>query len=257
MHVVWLAEGYTWGPLTRVVAVLGAARLPGHVLAQRSTDDNAPLIVEKIPFAHAECCGERTMGHLLDESLAADVIVADMCWADLAKNDGRPSVILGMHGDGDWDLDDMPIHPWAWQPFARRKDIRLFYDVDDDTPLVAVMSPVRMENVLENHVRDALPAGARLVSLTGVDASRRMVGADLVVTSAGWGSSWEARWTGAPYCLVDVGGPDQPQRATHSYDEAREAVANVRLADLPPEHTATRVDHVTDFTDLLHLLVGD
>lgn len=256
MHVVWLAEGYTWGPLTRAVAVLGAARQSGHVLAQRSIEDNEPLVEERIPFVHAECCGAMTMQNLLAGSVA-DVVIADMCWARLALASGQPYVILGMHGAGTWDLDAQPIHPWAWQPLPRRKDVRLFFDVDDETPVVAVLSPKRMGNVIENVVRPHIPEHARLVSLTGVGAARRMVGADLVLASAGWASTWEARWSGVPYALVDVGGRDQASRATHSWAGLTEAVKHVRVADLPPEHTASPDDHVTEFDAVLRRLAEE
>jgi len=254
MRVAWLCEAPTWGPAMRALAVLGPGTdVEGVVLGQRSEVDNEVLIAERVPFVHVGCCGDDSMEHHLART-EADVLVADACWAPLAAADGRPYITLGMHGAGEWDLDSMPLHPWTWQALPRRVDVRALFDVPEDVPVVAIMSNATRVNVIENAVARWAPSHAVVVSLHGPFVARRMVGADLVVTSAGWASSWEARWSGVPYVLVDVGGPDQPRRATHTFDEAREAVSAVTLADLSPGHTAQPEDHVTDFCAVLRRL---
>jgi hypothetical protein len=255
MRVGWLIESTTWGPTTRAVAVLGpgSTHVDGVVLGHRSPEDNVLLDYEKIPYIHAGCCGDDSMeAHLA--RLDVDVLVADMCWRNLAAADGRPHIVMGMHGAGMWDLDSMPLHPWAWQQFGRRIEIRALFGAPPDVPVVAFMSNATRERVIENALEEHVPEGAISVSLTGPFVARQFVGADLVVTSAGWGSAWEARWSGVAYVLVDVGGPDQPQRATHTWEQAAEAIAQVTVADLPPDHVPERVDHVSEFAHVLDLL---
>jgi len=187
---------------------------------------------------------------------AADVIVADHCWRELAAADGRPYLVMGMHdAEGStWDLDAMPIHPWAWKHLPTRAAVRHGWGVDDDQLVIGTLSPATRRNVLENALTDVIPERALHVRLGGWGCSHQMVGCDLVVASAGWASSWEARWSGVPHCLVDVGGPDQPKRATHTYASARVEVAAARPALLPPEHTASAEDWVDPFVRTLHLL---
>lgn len=257
VRVAWLAEGATWGPLTRAVAVLapGAPHLlEGVVLAHRTALDNEPLTLEHVKWRHVDCCtpGEQ-MGDVLAQT-AADVIVADWCWRDLAAADGRPYLTVGMHGEGDWDLDSKPIHPWAWQLLPDRETVRRSWGVGPSVPVVGVLSPWSRRYVLENHLRNGLPD--EYVSLSGWGCSRYMVGCDLVVASAGWASSWEARWSGIPHVLVNVGAKDQMPRATHTYDEAVEAVAKLESAQLPGWHRVDAPDHVTEFVHTLHRLAS-
>jgi len=257
VRVAWLAEGATWGPLTRAVAVLAPgnpSRVEGVVLAHRTALDNEPLTLEGVRWRHVDCCTpDEQMPDLLAQT-AADVIVADWCWRNVAAADGRPYIVVGMHGAGTWDLDSQPVHPWAWQLLPTRETVRSSWGVGD-APVVGTLSPWSRVNVIENALRDVLP-DYRHVHLSGWGCSRWMVGCDLVVASAGWGSSWEARWSGVPFCLVDVGGPDQPLRATHTYDEAREAVRQLTPALLPGEHRANPPDHVTEFVRTLYRLVS-
>lgn len=227
----------------------------GVVLAHRDTLDNEPLTLERVPWRHVDCC---TPGEHMPDVLAqtaADVIVADHCWRNVAAADGRPYVVVGMHGAGTWDLDSHPVHPWAWQLLPDRATVRASWGVEEDRPVVGTLSPWSRRNVLENQLRGAIPDHALHVHLDGWGCSRQMVGCDLVVASAGWASSWEARWSGVPHALVDVGGPDQPQRATHTYEQARELVAQLTPTPLPGGHRAYPPDHVTPFVAALSRLV--
>lgn len=255
MRVAWLAEAKSWGPLTRAVAVLGGGSpVDGVVIGQRSVFDNEPLDAERVPWVQAFCCeqGPGMQWHL--DHLDVDVIVSDMCHAPLAEADGRPFITLGMHGAGHWDLDAMPLHPWEWQALPRRVDVRALWGMSPSTPVVVAMSNHIAPDNIEHRIRDSVPDGALLVSLHEWGSARRMVGADLVVCTAGWSSSWEARWSGVPACVLDIGGPDQAPRATHTLEEAREAVRNVQCVDLPADHTAERPDHLRDFHSVLTML---
>jgi hypothetical protein len=230
----WLAAPTTQGPLTRALAVLHDTE--GQVLSmQRGVW--ATLDAYSIPHSTVPCCDELRPPARWVAELPSEVLVADRSWWDLAVADGRPLLRVGFAPDEpDWDLDAGPIHPWAWQNLPTRAAVRDGWGVPPGTPVVACMSNWQYKRVIEHRVADAVPANARLVSLRGPNAAHQFVGADLVVTTAGWASSWEARWSGVPHCLLDVGGPDGLSRVTHDIAEAREAVANVRLAELPGDH---------------------
>lgn len=234
----WLADPLSWGPLTRAVAVLWAC--DGVVLSQRDGARQwAPLDAEGIPHLRAGCCGGESMEASL-ASLQADLLVADPVWWDVARADGRPVITLGKHShpDCDWNVDELPLHPWAYGLTRTRAEVRSEWGVPDSTPVVACMSPTHMRNTMENTVKDSLPPGALLVSLQKWGDAPKMVGADLIVTSAGWASSVEARWSGVPHCLLGLGAPDQPTRVTHSRSEAAALVAHVEPANLPDDWVA-------------------
>ena len=223
--IAWLADSGSWGPLTRAIAVL--RHTPGFVVGYRAPRDWEPCDREGIGHVSFDCCGVPAARQLAE--LPADLLVADPSWWEVAVADGRPCVRLGWASSGapDWDLDAGPIHPWADGLPLTRGAVRELWGVGPETPVVATLSNRRYRNIIENRVADSVPEGARLVSLSGWGAAERMVGADLVVATAGWASSVECRWTGVPHCLLDVGGPDGWPRVTHTVDEARRAVAAV------------------------------
>lgn len=229
----WLADPGSWGPMTRAQAVMQVADVT--VLSPRGWDPRewGPLAPYSFQLHSCGCCGdqERQLA-----ALEADVLVADPSWWELADLDGRPWISLGWTGWGaSWDLDLQPLHPWAYGLGVTRQGVREEWGTPPDCPVIACMSPSGMPHWIENRVRDVIPAGAQMVELTGVGAARQMLGADLVVCSAGWASSVEARWSGVPHILMNSGGPDQQPRITHELDEARELVGAVQLQDLPAD----------------------
>lgn len=236
MRIGWLADPHSWGPLTRAVSVLGITG--GVVLSQRTPQQFAPLDYERIAWRAAGCCAPDGPQQALAE-LDADVLVADPAWWEFASHDRRPTIRLGFAGAGaDWDLDAAPIHPWAWWPLPTRAEVRAAWGVAPSVPVVATMSPSTIGDYVELRVADAIPAGAHHVRMTSWRDSLQFVGADLVVCSAGWASSVEARWSGVPYALLSTGVPDQIPRGTHTLGQAYDAVKALEVADLPGSHRA-------------------
>lgn len=230
----WLADPLSWGPLTRALAVL--THEPGVVLSQgRGERQWLPLAGTGIGHVTVGCCGDDgPRSHL--ERLDADVLVADPAWHERARADGRPCITLGwtsMKADADWNLDVGPLHPWAFGLPMNRGQARSLWGVTDSTPVVVVMSPSHLKGTMESSVRDARPPGGVLVSLKRWSEAPMMVGADLIVTSAGWASSVEAKWSGVPHCLIDLDGLDMASRITHDREAMRDAVRNAQCAQLP------------------------
>lgn len=235
----WLADPRSWGPLTRAVAVLHV--LDGTVLsAQRGPREWAPLDAEGIAYETVGCCGDESPEAKLAE-LDADLLVADPAWWPVAEADGRPCIKLGWasSGDPDWDLDQLPLHPWAFGLHRTRGMVRAEWGVDPDELVVAVQSPTHIRYFVEQLVQPHVPAEARMVPLTGWGAAHRMVGADLIVTSAGWAQSVECRWSGVPHVLLDLDGLDGKPRVTHQTHELADVVRTAEPAELPDDWVGT------------------
>jgi len=212
------------------------------VVSQRSPLECEPLDAEGVAWIAAGCCAPNGPRDVLAR-LDADVLVADRAWWEPALADPlrRPVVRLAMDHPpeaGDWNLDAEPLHPWGWWQLPTRGEVRASWGVHDDRPVVVAHSPTTMRRWCELRAGPYLPAGAELRTVDRWRDSLQLVGADLIVSSAGWAASCEARWSGVPHVLLDVGASDQAPRATHQFAQLAGVVAAVRPAELPADHRA-------------------
>jgi hypothetical protein len=185
----------------------------------------------------------------------ADVIVADWQSWGIAQADGRPFVRIGFAHRSEtlWDLDERPLHPSGRKPpEPLRSDLRAALGLSG--PVVVSMSPLSQRGIIEGTIEAAARTLDRHPEATLVVAPPENGGvlfraADLVVTSAGWSSSWEARWSGVPHFLVRTNDSDQWLRYSGGVEDLAKAVEAVvevedwKLPEIP--------DHVPEFVERL------
>ena len=180
MRIGYAVEGRTWGPrvharavATRTGAVVvgvGEPRPPLEGLAYRSvrwTDPHAlddldlvlgdPSVVSRVDLEASEVSRSRSAGQ--DHAGVEDV----------------------------WDSETWPIHPWAYEVLPTRQAAVAYLRSGRSSgdPLLVVLDQTTTPGVLERIVRDHA-RGWEIRSLVGWGEDRWIVGADLLVCSAGW-----------------------------------------------------------------------
>lgn len=249
MKIVWLADAPTFGPMVRAKAVFAHPEVEGTVISSRVDFDGLEALAEVVSTRNLDdvrTALARTEG---------EVIVSDRQSLRVADEDGRPVMSIGFANRPEtlWDLDVAPLHPWGANPPERLRD-EIRRSLGDPGGLVLVtMSPRSQPGIIEGAISEGLgrrPDVTHLV-VEARDGAPLFCAADLVVTSAGWSSSWEARWCGTPSVLVRTNDSDQWLRESGvDVTEAVEAMESFEGWELP-----SIPDHVPDFVEALGILV--
>lgn len=249
IRIAWLADAPTFGPMVRAKAVFEHPEVKGTVLSWRQDFDGVEAVADVVSVTGLH--GSNPTREALAQ-VEADVIVSDWQNWEVARGDGRPWVPIGFAHRSEtlWDLDEAPLHPWgANPPEALRDELRGALGLSG--PVIATMSPRSQTGIIEGTIWEGLARrpDVTLLRVPEWNGAVYFRAADLVVTSAGWSSSWEARWSGVPYFLVQTNSSDQTLRASGSTAEALRAVEAVEVFE---DWEVPEVpDHVPSFVDLL------
>jgi len=240
VKVAWLADAPTFGPLVRARAVALHPDVEGTVISCRADFEDLAAVASCISVSN------QREGLVALAQLDPDVVVADWQWWRNAPRAIAGGVVrVGFaHREGtEWDLDLAPLHPWGAAPPRTTRTERT-------RPRVLTMSPRSQPGIIEAIAGPAIAAAdVEHVIADERNGGVQMRDADLVVTSAGWSSSWEARWSGVPHFLCRTNDTDQWLRATDGSVAEMVTQAGVLRGWSPPAVP----DHVPPFLDLLRL----
>lgn len=271
IRIAYAVEGSTWGPRVRARAVLD--RLDATAVG--TGEPRPPLdgySYRRVRWTDPDC---------LD---GFDVVLGDPgCVAmrppgvrgigvRIAGQSDHPRHGAGIPVDVEWDAEARPIHPWACDPLPTRVEaIRYLRGVTssgagesyrrspapDRLPLLVVLDQTSTRGVLAGVVVEHAVDEWDVVVLSGWGEDRWIIGADLLVCSAGWAQTVQARAAGIPYIAVEQSGADHWVRAHCSLAELPVVAANLAPveADLDPESRAVVEDHVPDLLDLVESIL--
>ena len=237
MRCAWACEGATWGPRRR------ASAMAEDGWTAVGSGGRVPLLGSMKWRSVRWCSGSPLAGF--------DVVVGDPSVAVLAEpgalvvaagiagQDRTPSCATSRRPDVLWDCERFPIHPWAGAVLPTRAEIRAGWGVGDE-PVVSVLAPSWARAALSRLVVSEAPRWCRVAFSTD---PADFAGADYVVTSAGWGPVWEARWSRVPHAAVHLGDRDHDQRANCRPADLAGLLAGVQRVDLPDDHRPVVPDH--------------
>jgi hypothetical protein len=266
VKIVWIADTPTGGPLVRAEAVMTRRDLgvEGVVVSERAPEAFGRLPGLGVECVSTSCCGDDSTWSLVLSEPDVDVLVCDwQGWQNAARYVGShlPIMRIGFahrRDEGlDWDLDDMPLHPWGnlaclrqTSPAERRHEMRRRLSLDYGEPVVMTMSSSSLPGAIEARVVPLL-AGLDVTHVVA-ESPLEFFAADLIVTNAGWSAATEARWSGVPHVLVPMPtGLDQSLRACGDIRSSLMSLTPHR----PAETDELVVDNVPDFLDACELLI--
>lgn len=241
----YACEGMTWGPRQRAASVSDLIDL---AVGQ---GPKAPVL-NGVPWRSVRWCEGRPLSGL-------SVVIGDPAVAVLADRgatviavriDGQncvPDCMARREPDAWWDAETNPLHPWAGMTLPSRGEVRARWSVD--RPQIVCLSPSWSPLLLTRVAEQGAHRGVQVRTITD---PTDLIGADLAVVSAGWGSVAEVKACGVPYLAVDLGKRDHPVRANA---KPRDVVALVlqmrRGADLPDDLRPVMKDTRREFRDFV------
>lgn len=151
--------------------------------------------------------------------------------------------------DDVWDCETRPLHPWATEPLPSRREAQDVFG-EDRRPVLGVLDQSHTPGVLWRICREWADPGWHVFPLAGWGADRFCVGADLLVSSAGWAQVTQAKAARIPHIAVDQVS-DQWPRAHCTLAELATVIANIEpaYALLPGHHRPYLEDHLPAFAE--------